>query len=77
MTALPQPGSGQFLKSLQESISHYRSRADELRAYAEAHATRAARDTLLSVADSYEKMADRLERICAVLPTSTAQLVKD
>jgi hypothetical protein len=69
MTSLPHTGYQHlFLETLTRSIRRYRARTHELRAHAEAHTTDAARDTLLSVAGSYEKMADRLERIIAVVP---------
>jgi hypothetical protein len=58
------PPKGGVLHDLPSSIARYRSRAEELRVQAETPDKDAgARETLLHVAESYDHMAERLEKM--------------
>jgi hypothetical protein len=62
----PPKSSGGVLADLPGSIERYRNRAEELRVQAESNGNESTRETLLHVADSYDKMADRLANIARV-----------
>ena len=49
------------MANLQEQIERYRMKADEAFATAHTMSNEAARDTLLDMAEGYDRLADRLE----------------